>query len=264
MRLVTTACAAAAAIVCFHWGAPAPAEEYRDGVRHCSFTLPTGWGEMPPDALAAINKFAKKRLPGKDIKYDHAFMRIGDKPGSYPYVLMQTQPVPTGGATYDDIEKELKSLGASVRRAEGALSDLSKGISVGEATLDRTHNRVTVRMEMDVSGVGKVQEMGFGFIGAKEIVFLHCYDLDADFERRVPVFVGLADSFKFNPGFDFTPAPSRAPLGFDMSRVLSYAIIGAAVGGLLGLAVVVIRFLSTNSGRGGSEEPIDLGPYQDD
>ncbi len=222
--------------------------------------MPTGWGEMPPDALATINNFARQRIHDKNLKYDHAFMRIGEKPGTCPYVLVQSLPTPPGEATYDDIERSLRSFGSGVKQVQGSFADVARGMSIGDVRLDRANNRVTARVEMEVSGVGKVQGISFGFIGSKHIVFLHCYDHEDDFERRVPLFLKVADTFKFEPGHEFVAAQPKRQFHGVFSGVLPAAIIGAGIGGFVGLAVVLIRFLTKKP----TEEVIDLAPYQDD
>jgi hypothetical protein len=263
MRLSSTASATAATLLALFWGTPAPAgDEFRDGYGHYTFTLPTGWGEAPLATLSAINSAAKHKVRDMTIKYDHAFLGIGEKWGNFPYVLVQSIPTPSGEATYDDIEKSLSAFGSGVKRAEGKFADLVKGTSVGDVSFDRTNNRVTFRLQMEVSGVGKVQALGFGFIGKKQIIFLHCYDREEDFQRRTPVFLKLADSFKFEPGYEFVAAqPRTSVLSGGFSGVLPIAIIGAAIGGFVGLAFVIISFLTKKPAE---EEPIDLAPYQDD
>jgi hypothetical protein len=247
MRPSSTFSTAVTAGLALLWGAPAPAADYRDPGHHFSLTLPVGWRDMSGDAVSKANEVARQKFPDQDIRYDHGFLPAGKGAGSFPYILVQVKAGSTKGATYDDIEKGLRSVGPKIKRMEGSISDVAKGLSVGEVSLDRAHNRVILRLEMELVGVGKVQAIGFGFIGAKGIVFLHCYDRQADFERSLPVFLALADSFQYQPGYEFTPAPS-SPLftwpqmpSWAGSSTMVAAIVGGAVGGLIGVAAVVLQ-----------------------
>jgi hypothetical protein len=249
MRPSSTFSAAMTAGLALLWGAPAPAADYRDPFHHFSLTLPAGWRDMPGDAVAKANELARQRFPDQDVRYDHGFLPAGKAAGTFPYVLVQVKAGPTNGATYDDIEKGLRSASSKIKRLEGPLSDVAKGLAVGEMSLDRAHNRVILRLEMELAGVGKVQAIAFGFIGAKGIVFLHCYDRQADFERSLPVFLAVADSFQYQPGYEFTPAASspmftwpQMPRWAGNSTVLA-AVVGGAVGGLVGLIAVVFQML---------------------
>src|SRR5437764_1401012 len=87
----------------------------------------------------------------------------------------------TAGASYEEIAERLsREIHASVKEAEGAFPDLVKSTSVGSATLDRAHNRLLIRMKMDVGPIGTVQALSVGHLGSEGIVFLHCYAAEQD------------------------------------------------------------------------------------
>src|SRR3954447_21548711 len=79
-------------------------ETYRDAARHFTVTLPGGWAAVSPSTLEAMNGMAN-RMGG--VRYDAAFMPQGARPGSYPYVLVQSMPRNTSGVSYEQIEREL-------------------------------------------------------------------------------------------------------------------------------------------------------------
>src|SRR5580704_14266541 len=104
-------------------------ETYRDAAHHFTLTLPDGWAVMPPSALEAMNGMANRMMAG--TRFDAAFMVKGQKPGSYPYVLVQYLPRNTSGASYEQIERELsRDFSGEVKKVEGKLSDFGKNLSL--------------------------------------------------------------------------------------------------------------------------------------
>jgi hypothetical protein len=220
------------------------AEPYRDAARHYSLTIPPGWKAMPPNAVMMINNMVRQKMPGVDIRYDGAFQLQGQQPGAYPYILVQVQPIPGGGASYEQIEAELaKGVKEGIKKVEGPISDLAKNLSVGTPALDRTRNRVVTRIEMDVLGVGRIQGLSVGFLGANDMVYLHCYAREADFPKYLPTFDALLESFRFDPGYAFVPQ-SNDPFWRGIG---SGALVGAVAGGLAGIfaggLILIIRKL---------------------
>lgn len=213
-------------------GSPKDAD-YHDAENHFSLRrLPSGWGGVPADALESVNKLVSESMPGSKIKYTAGFQLAKQPPLSYPYVLVQPTRFQTRStASYDEIEENLaKETKTAIKKVEGAFPEL-KDLAVGVPALDRSRNRIITRIEMDVPGIGKVKGLSVGFIGANGIINVHCYAPEADFDRQLPPFHALLESFQFDSGYTFTP---RGGLG-------SAVVIGAVCGGIIGgLAVVVL------------------------
>jgi len=208
----------------------ARAESYRDAAHHFAMDLPKGWEVMSSAELAQINAFVQQKMPGQ-VAYIQGFRPKGSALGSYPYSLVQLQAGNTA-ASYEEIEKTLaRETNGAVKKVEGSLADLVKEISVGSAILDRTHNRILVRIQMTVAGVGPVQGISVGNIGSEGIVSIHSYALENDFARHVPTFNQMNDSFKFDSGYTFTPSA-----GF-WQRIGAGALSGAAKGGIAGALI---------------------------
>ncbi len=222
----------------------AAAEPYKDAGRHFAFALPAGWGPMPADELQTLNDFIAGRNVGAKVRYTAAFRPAGAPRGSYPYVLVQPLDVPTAGASYDDIERELgKEMTEPLNKVEGALADVGKNLALGSAVLDRTNNRFVTRMQMEVAGVGPVQGLTVGHIGADGIVCVHGYATAPNFDARLPTFNALNESFRFDAGHAFVPGSGRSIWKNALNGGMNGAVVGGGVGVLAGVGLMVAKLV---------------------
>ncbi len=229
---------------------PAAAESYRDAANHFSVELPPGWHLMPAQEVQQINEAVRQRMPGSNIHYEAGFRPVDGGPGTFPYVLVQLQQGKTAGSSYEEIERSLtRELNSSIKDVEGSISDLAKNVSLNSGGLDRTRNRVLIRMQMDVAGVGKVQGFTIGHIGSEGVVFLHCYAPEKDVAALLPTYDRLSESFRFDPGYTFTPGP-----GF-WGKVLRSAAIYGIIGGIVGSLAGVVGYLLRKKSQPKSDAP---------
>jgi hypothetical protein len=224
-------------------------ETYTDLEKHYTFLLPEGWQRMTSGEMEQLDAYLKANWLGSLVHYDGGLRRRYGNSWSYPYVLIQTQPVPPTGMTYDEIERGLTwELPAAVKLVSGSLGDWAKNAELGSAVLDRDRNLIVVRMALDVGGMGKVQGISVGHIGKEHIVSLHCYALDKDFDRYLNVFTEMNNSFQFDEGQEFKPAPA-------VNLSLPGGVVPVLVGlGCTGLVIAVLFFIQ--KGRAASEAHI--------
>jgi hypothetical protein len=231
-----------AVCVCAHLGAVSlSAAPYRDAARHFTLDLPQGWEALSPEELNQINTAVKQLKAPQPIRYETGFRRSDSDPGSYPFVLLQVQTANTTGASYEELEKALsRDLNAPLKELQGQLTDVVKDMSIGTAVLDRTRNRVLVRMQMNVAGEGPVQGLSVGHLGKDGLVFLHCYATAPEFERWLPTFNQLNDSFRYDAGYTFTPGSGSIWRKIG-GGAFNGAIIGGVAGGLAALVAALFR-----------------------
>jgi outer membrane protein assembly factor BamB len=160
-------------LYCIGKGAkPKPPEQtFRDANRHFTLELPNGWKAMSSQELDLSNAFARQLKTQGTIHYIAGFRPGNTSPGTFPYILVQSQP---GATTYDAIERGLAKGKESLKKVEGPLGQIAKNLSIGSSVLDRTRNRIIQRMQMEVIFVGKVQALSIGHLGAEGILSLHC------------------------------------------------------------------------------------------
>jgi hypothetical protein len=226
------------------------AESYRDKERHFTLELPQGWQVMTDQELAQINQAAQSLgSPFMKVQYVQGFRPKGSALGSLPYTLVKVmEGKPTG--SYEDIESSLaRELPGAIKKAEGSLTNLVKDVSVGSAILDRDHNRVIFRVQMTVAGIGPAQAISVGHIGSDGVIFILSYAKESDFDKYLPTFTKMNDSFEYDKGHTFTPSENpfqKLWQGMGMGALggaVKGAIGGAIFGVLVGTVIFVIRGL---------------------
>jgi hypothetical protein len=228
----STAVFGLALLACLVSGNAIQAETYVDKAHHFEIDLPKGWGPMSESELSAINGFANMRLGGA-VTYLQGFRRKGTALGAFPYALVQFKEG-SMNATYEEIENSItRDLPGAVKKAEGSLSDLTSNISVGSAVLDRLHDRIVIRMKLDVATIGTAQCLSVGHIGSEGIVFVHCYAQDKSFANCLRTFNDLNDGFEYDEGYNFKPGQGGSVLDGPMRHGIIGAIVALAVGGVL-------------------------------
>jgi hypothetical protein len=221
---------------------------YHDSVRHFSLVVPDEWKPMERQALIHVNRRVQELLPGTSIRYQAGFQLRDGAPATYPYLLVRVEFVATRGASYEEVKRSIsRAFKIEFQQVEGKLPGLIRILSVGEAALDRTRDRVVLHVQMEVVGVGRVHCLSAAMLGSDEVVFLLGYAREAEFEKYRPAFEALADSFRYDPGHAFvaqtTPVPTRPPGMRDLGADFGSGLIGGVLCGLVAGGVVLIMKL---------------------
>lgn len=191
------------------WVAAAGAEEmYRNEARHFSMDVPDGWEVMPPQVLAAANESGRDLAGPHYAAYLAGLRRRADPP--QPIILIQFEPANLRSKSPEELEKRLTdTLNTVVRQAKGMLSDLGRDMSGDEVVLDWPAKRFIVRTRMSAGGM-TAAGYSVGVIGRDGIVLLHCYTLHSELRQWLPTFHAVADSVRFDPGYQFDPPQASA------------------------------------------------------
>ncbi len=213
---------------------------YHDAANHYTFLIPSGWRTMPEKELDRLRAVFGGRLAGMGVHYDGGLRREAGSPWGYPYVLIQVQPIPAQGLTFDELERDLKRvLPGALEKASGELGDLVHNASIGSAVLDRDRKIIVLRAKMDVAGAGTVQGVSVCHLGSDAMVSLHSYALNDDFEHYLRLFTEMNNSFQFDEGYEFKPAPAKAmgslPAVVSVVPVAVAGLVFLLAGGLTGL-----------------------------
>ncbi len=208
---------------------PLPERNIYHDPEYCyNVAVPSGWRRMPPTEMKTIHEFLDTRMGAKAIRYDTGFRRASARAFAYPYVLVQVMPLDPATVTYDDIERNLSNqLNVAIKEAKGAFSDLIRDANLGSASLDRSRNRIIMRLKLNAGFLGTVEGITVGHFGAKHFVALHCYARGDEFEQYLPVFTTMADSFYFDEGYTFTPGTANSDvLGTGLASWLPWLVFG--------------------------------------
>jgi hypothetical protein len=214
---------------------------HRDPKRHYELTLPDGWREMTSGEMDLINQFLRQRGLDKRVQFEAGFRPRSTAPGSYPYILVQVKNPPT---SYEEVERSMADdLKAPLKEARAALGSLAGELALGSAVLDRTRNRIVLRMNMDVPLMGKVESFTVCHLGSEAVVAVHCYALKRDFEKYLPFFIQLNDTLQFDRGYAFNPGGSGVEaIGKALTPWLPYVIFaGVTLPIFLGLLIFFIH-----------------------
>jgi hypothetical protein len=194
---------AAGVVLC--WAAAGRAETFRDAQRHFTVDLPAGWEPVPAYILAGINE-SSVQAGGPQADYFACFHIRGEPLAGHAYVLL-LQPTSVRGATrtFATLERSLtEDLPGTVQRFEGRLADAAARLADGDALLDRAAKRFVMRGHTDMAGVGPITTLSVGMLGAGGTILVNCYAPAAEFDRHLPAFVALAESFRYDPGYEFS------------------------------------------------------------
>lgn len=207
---------------------------FRDDTQHFALRLPADWESAHFDEIAGFNRLAAERMPQARVTYIHGFHPRGGNLATFPYLLIQSIPMPMGQIAPEVLERELaKNFQSKVAELKGAVRDVARDIEFGTVMLDRSRWRFVFRTEADRGDGVKVASASFGFLGRDGIVMLHGYGSQSDFDALQRRFLTVADSFTFDAGYGYAP---RAATWIDFDRLIVNSLVGgAAIGLLIGL-----------------------------
>ncbi|HVJ81649.1 MAG TPA: hypothetical protein VNC50_11310 [Planctomycetia bacterium] len=224
--------------------ARAAAEEVSDVARHYRFTIPAGWKAMTDEELQPMREMAKNSPQAGQFERGY----IGQAEGFFgvaPYLIVQVQtPAPKG--TYEDIERGIakgvkEGAEQSKKNLPKEMQGMADNVKFGVPRLERDKNRFVVEFNMDAGLLGKTRAVSYTMLGRESAVSLHFYVPEKDFAKHSPEFAKLADSFRWDEGFEFKPGRFGGVLDGALKGGMKGAVIGALVAGAVGLLVTVFR-----------------------
>jgi hypothetical protein len=235
----------------------ARADEYRDAKHHFSVTLPKGWMAGNERMVKIVNRDQMEHSPVKTPCVGYFFR--AERPDTvYPHVLVSWQEGGFGDASYEQIEAEL-GLSASdpvfqeqLRQKRESISQLVPKSSTGKAFLDRSRNCLVIHTKLHSVEKGDLQRLTVGFLGAKGILRFQYWQTDEGFDKSLPEFTSMLDTFRWVPGYDFHPSESQKPTkqansGLRGNRALLITVsISAAV--VLSLLIVLTYIRKSSAG----------------
>jgi len=220
--------------------APAHADEfYKNDTYGFSVEIPQRWVSVSPDVVTQINTAVAMFLQQK-VTYLACLVPKGRTSQELPRILVQFQPWDGGAPTYEALEESLKrDIKDAVKEVKKEIVPL-RSLEVGDVSLDRSTNRLLMRMQASVAGDGTVQGLSVGMLGKDGIIFLHCYAKQDKFARSMALFEVFADSFQFVKGKEYNPADATVtsiPHGERKRNSGSFSWLGASRGGMTGAII---------------------------
>lgn len=202
-------------------------------------TLPSNWIEIPKDVLEQYEKAVREKTK-QNINFKYGYQPSSSENWfEYPYALVQ---VNRGGRLSEDQFKEHKKIERGFKegidKVKASAGDILSNAKMGETIYDQDTHILWSKMSMDVSGVGRTN----GLIAAKlteygTIQFMG-YAKEEDFAHYETIYKKTVNSISVKESDIYKPRLSdHSPkiFGIDIGKLLIMAIIGALIGGAVGL-----------------------------
>ncbi len=208
---------------------------YRDDGRRFSLTIPAGWVSSPELLKFTIDELAGHSISGPFV-YVAAFVPEGESTDETPYAILQYTPGNFAGASYEAIEKKLNATSFQKQLDEKAqeFKDVIGDITLGNAVLDRSTNRVYMRMAAQDGVEGQMWHgMSAMTLTNHGMVQVNTYAAKNSSADPVSITKQFLAGLTLDPGTEFVAAaPSTAT-----SRALNGGLSGAMRGAIIGLSI---------------------------
>jgi len=208
-----------------------------------SVVLPDGWEQIPIEVInaqtRAITTMATSPL---GQHYEDGFQQSAQGKWFHcPFVLVQVKET---GRVPEAQFTRMKSLSANVKKdmdiASEKLAKIVSGMSLGDTYYDPSNKCLWVRMSMNVGSVGEVRAVTCSFLTEKGWVSFFCYENAAEFDRQLATFLELLRSVQFTEALRYKPHYGDH-FGFDFSRLGRSVVVGGLSGGLIWLAIRLMK-----------------------
>lgn len=206
---------------------------YSDSMGRYSFTLPSGWKEIPKSVIdQRIDEFIRQ-TQGQRIEYVAGFQLSEKDYFQYPYILIQEHDV--NAPSYSQIKKIFSDsdFQSSVKQKVDEYSELMTGVTFGKPFFDRERNIVFVNTQIDVANIGKINGLTAMFLGNQGIIQINFYSLSNEYSRWLPVFNSVIDSFRYDAAYAYNPTEV---VNNNLPSLFADAIAG-------GLSLIIIVLL---------------------
>jgi len=209
-------------------------EAYFDENNHYSFSLPSGWRDIPKSIIDEYVDEIVKQTQGKRVEYLTGFQLSEKDYFQYPYILIQKHDINT--PSYLQIEKifDGNNIQDSLQKSTDKYSELMISATIDKPFIDKERNIIFINMQMDVVGVGEITGLMAIFLGKQEIIQLNFYTVSSEYSRWLPVFNSIIGSFKYADDYAYDSVDTvknDSPSIFD--NVIEKGLFGLVAGGLV-------------------------------
>ena len=217
--------------------ASAESLDYTNQQNHYSFTLPSGWVEIPKSTIDDLFRQLADQTGGQFIDYAAGFqLEDAQNYFQYPYILVQEHKINT--PSYSQITQEFESdkFSEGVDKEIDKYSEFMTNATLQDPFVDKERNIIFMNLEMDVANVGKVKGLLAMFLGKSGITQLNFYSVKSEYSENLSIFNQIIDSFSYEQGYEYNEQEAKkndSPSIFE--GVAEKGIIGAITGGLIAL-----------------------------
>lgn len=189
--------------------AKAESLNYSNQDNHYSFTIPSGWTEIPKSTIDEVFQQMADQTGGQFIDYAAGF-QIDDTPDfQYPYILVQEHKIDT--PSYSQITQTFESdkFNKSINKELDKYSELMTNASLQDPFVDKERSIIFMNLEMDVTNVGEVKGLIALFLGKKSIIQLNFYSTESEYSENLSTFNQVIDSFKYESRYEYNEEEAK-------------------------------------------------------
>ena len=169
---------------------------FQSASNHFSITAPDGWTDVPPAMRDQLAKMLTK--PGSQPpKIEAAWMRQPNMLSRPSVVVVYATP---GAQDLDAIERNLPQLMAQKQAASA--------VPVPTPRVEREKHRMVAEFPLTPPNGPPFKGIAYSFFGKEALANLQCFAPADRFAEDSSGFTAFADSFRFDPGYEYTQAAS--------------------------------------------------------
>ena len=203
--------------------------------------LSDDWVEIPKEVLDNLSAAMARMSTAPVQKYDYGYqLASATNWAQYPYILVQVKE--DGRVRESELASYTKmtsDMDEGMKKAQKSMGGLLSDSRLGETIYDDKNHVLFTTMEMNVHEIGTVVGMTSVKLTEKGTIQFMGYTLEKDAGVYVPFYKKAAIDLRLPEDLAYKPRASDS--GFDWSHVGRSAIIGAVVGGMVGLVRMFIK-----------------------
>jgi hypothetical protein len=169
---------------------------------HYSFILPDGWIEIPKSIVESVVQATQEMMNLEESYSDMIVFQLEDAEDyfQYPYFSIQQR-----GENTDYYKQMFQTFSADsdlVDEMTEEYSDLITDTNMQDAVVDKDRNIVSVILEGEVVGIGKIKSLIVAFMGKDNLIQMDFASKASDYSKNLSAFNQIIDSFKYDSGYE--------------------------------------------------------------
>lgn len=225
-------------LMCALWlcvAATSRADTYHDPIGHFTFQIPADWQQLTQEELEDLDGGESQSADTRP--HEIAFRHRNASADCFPRVFVRFVSTRIGSISPKTVDRFAESFKKGLeRQLDDGRSDWADRRGVDAITFDKSRNRFDFQGRNFLEEVGGVRFTGVVHVGGKGLVVVTGATEARHLERDLPVFNAIQESFRFEPGYSFTPR-RRGMSDDDFAEH-----IGEIVGAVVGISIVALRF----------------------
>lgn len=217
--------------------------------RHYTIKMGDNWQYIADEAIRRGEQ-ETFQITGQRLHYSAGFKLKNSEDFKYPYILLQEND--RKDASMKDLEKYFKTsnLYTDLEETYPGYGNILDNVELNKPYADKAKGIIYVVMISDVANIGRIAGLSGMVFGKHDVVMIHCYALERDFNTYYSQYKRIIESCQFDPGYSYsglTKAMSESGVarrGGFLSELLIRGGTGLIAGALFGLVAFLVYLVS--------------------